>query len=258
LAGYNAYMDKPWGILEPSDGDREVRDLFDFQIFPGSDHIHAKPDAANPEASYLRPTPFGEIFDVVLSTASPELLAKYPVILLAGDIQFDDGFVDALAKALQQGRQVLMTARHRDALGEKFGRLERSGDIKVLEPWTNPATKRPTAISNEYLSRLAAELLPVEITGDSIQYQINRTSRGWVIELINNRGVIKKPDQPARVDQKEIARVQLRSSVKCYYAKEWNSQRTHENPRTLSVDVPPGSTEFVELFTEQGAKLRDR
>jgi len=258
LAGYNAYMDKPWGILEPTEGDREVRDLFDDQIFPGSDHIHARPDAANPEASYLRPTPFGEIFDVVLSTASAELLAKYPVILLAGDIQFDDGFVGALAGALRQGRQVLISARHRDALGERFGRLQQSGDIKVLEAWTNPATKRPTAISNEHLRRLAADLLPMEITGDSIQYQINRTSRGWVIELVNNRGVIKKPDQPAQVDAKEIAQVQLRSAVKCYYAKEWRSQRTHENPGTLNVTVPPGSTEFVEIFTEPDAKPPDR
>ena len=39
LAGYNGYMDKPWGILEPTAGDRQVRDLFDYQLFPGSDHI---------------------------------------------------------------------------------------------------------------------------------------------------------------------------------------------------------------------------
>ncbi|MGO8697900.1 MAG: hypothetical protein ACLQVY_09310 [Limisphaerales bacterium] len=254
LAGYNAYMDKPWGILEPTAGDREVRDLFDYQVFPGSDHIHTRPDPANPEASYLRPTPFGEIFDVLLSTASPELLAQYPVILLAGDIQFDDGFVDALAGALRQGRQVLMAARHRDALGQRFDRLERSGDIRVLEAWVNPATKRPTAISNEHLKRLAARLLPVEVTGDAIQYQINRGLRGWVIELVNNRGVIKKPAQPAQVDAKEIARVQLRLNVKCSRANEWNSQRAYENPRDLSVSVPPGSTEFIEIFTDGEAR----
>ena len=258
LAGYNAYMDKPWGILEPTAGDREVRDLFDYQIFPGSDHIHARPDPSNPEASYLRPTPFGEIFDVVLSTASPELLAKYPVILLAGDIQFDDGFVDTLAGALRQGRQVLMAARHRDALGERFGRLQRLGDIKVLDAWTNPATKRPAAISNEHLRRLAATLLPVEISGDAIEYEVNRTSTGWVIELINNRGVIKKPDQPAQSHPTEIAQVQLKPAVRSYYAKEWRSQRNEENPRALNVDVPPGSTEFVEFVTERDARPRDR
>ena len=33
--GYNAYMGKPWGILEPTAGDQEVRDLFQEQLFPG-------------------------------------------------------------------------------------------------------------------------------------------------------------------------------------------------------------------------------
>jgi hypothetical protein len=258
LAGYNAYMDKPWGILEPTAGDREVRDLFDYQIFPGSDHIHAKPDPANPEASYLRPTPFGEIFDVLLSTASPGLLANYPVILLAGDIQFEDGFVEALAGALRQGRQVLMAPRHRNALGERFARLERSGDIQVLEAWVNPETKRPTAISNDRLKILAGELLPVEITGDPIQYQINRTLRGWVIELVNNRGVIKKPDQPAQVDRKAIAKVRLKPNVECHSAREWSSLRTYENPQSLSVDIPPGSTEFIEMFTKPDEIKTDR
>jgi hypothetical protein len=258
LAGYNAYMDKPWGILEPTAGDREVRDLFDNQIFPGSDHIHGKPDPINPEASYLRPTPYGEMFDVLLSTASPKLLADYPVILLAGDIEFDKNFVEGLAVALRHGRQVLISARHREALGGRFDRLKRLGDIQVVEAWTNPATRRATAISNEHLSRLAAKLLPVEITGDSIQYQINRTSTGWVIELVNNRGVIKQIDQPAQIDPKAIAHVQLKLAFRCYYAKEWRSQRSHENPRALQVDVPPGSTEFVEIFTEREAKRRDR
>jgi hypothetical protein len=257
FAGYNAYMDKPWGILEPTAADREVRDLFDHQLFPGSDHIHARPDPANPEASYLRPTPFGEMFDVILSTASSKLLESYPVILLAGEIEFDEEFVDRLAATLRQGRQVLITTRHRQALGKRFEHLRRLGDLQLVEAWTNPATQRPTAISNEQLSRLTAKLLPVTITGDPIQYQINRTPAGWVIELINNRGVIKQIDQPAKVDPNAIAHVQLKPAIRCDYAKEWRSRRTHENPVTLSVDVPPGSTEFVEFLTDPDANRRD-
>ena len=94
LAGYNAYMDKPWGVLEPTASDREVRDLFDHQLFPGSDHIHAKPDPANPEGSYLCATPFGEMFDVLLTSVPPDVLPAYPVILLAGDIDFSQAFLE--------------------------------------------------------------------------------------------------------------------------------------------------------------------
>lgn len=47
-AGFNDYMGKPWGILKPTPGDREIGDLFDEQLFPGADHIHHRPDPDNP------------------------------------------------------------------------------------------------------------------------------------------------------------------------------------------------------------------
>ena len=102
-AGYNGYRGRPWGILENTPGDLETRDLFQHQLFPGSDHIHVPADPENPEKSYLRPTPFGEAFDVLLSHASGERLGDYRVILLVGDIEFDAAFVAALHQALRQG-----------------------------------------------------------------------------------------------------------------------------------------------------------
>jgi hypothetical protein len=247
LAGYNGYMDKPWGILEPTAGDREVRDLFDHQLFPGSDHIHTKPDPTNPEASYLRATPFGESFDVLLSNASPELLSAYPVIILAGDIEFNGAFVAALGKALRHSRQVWIAPRHEVALGKRFKWLQGQGDINVIEPWTNPVTGRPAAIPKERLLLLTRRCLPIEVSGDAIQYQINRASRGWVIELVNNQGVIKKRDLPAAIDPQAVARVQLTPRIRCTSAREWRSNRAHEKPGSLVVEVGPGETEFVEL-----------
>jgi hypothetical protein len=247
LAGYNAYMDKPWGILEPTRGDREVRDLFDHQLFPGSDHIHAKPDPANPESSYLRPTPFGEVFDVLLTNARPELLSTYPVILLVGDIDFDPAFLGALQQALRRGSRVLMSSRHRQALGAEFDRLAREGQVEVLQPWTNPLTGRPTAISNDRLRDLVRVHLPIQIAGDPIQYQINRTANGWVVELINNRGVTKFPDQPAIMDAMAVARVGLTPRVGCKQVREWRSRRAYDNPGRVDVALGPGAVEFIEF-----------
>ncbi len=247
LAGYNGYMDKPWGILKPTEGDRELRDLFDQQLFPGSDHIHTNPFPANPELSYLRPTPYGEIFDVLTTAVPPEVLPTYPVILLAGDIEFDPAFLGELEKSLRRGSRVLMSARHRTVLGAEFQRLAQQGDVEVLESWTNSITGRPAAISNGRLARLAQDSLPIEISGDAIQYQVNRTSRGWIIELINNAGVIKKKDQPAVVDPNAIARVRLRFKLPCKSATELRANRMHENPNELEVSVGPGAVEFVEF-----------
>ena len=247
LAGYNAYMDKPWGILQPTTGDREVRDLFDFQLFPGSDHIHSPPDKANPEASYLRPTPYGESFDVLLTTASANVLSSYPAILLAGDIEFDHGFIDALGAALQHGSRVLISARHREVLGAEFKMLARKGTTEVLEPWINPKTGRTTAISDEELKRVISRFQPIAVTGDPVQYQINRNESGWVVELVNNKGVSKKPDQPALIDFQSVAHVRLKPLFQCVSAQTWHSQRTFENPREIQVTLQPGSSDFVEF-----------
>ena len=249
LAGYNGYMDKPWGILEPTAGDRELRDLFDSQLFPGSDHIHHKSDPDNPESSYLRPTPYGESFDVLLTSATADVLSVYPVILLAGDIDFDHAFLGALEKSLRQGSKVLIAPRHRTLLGGEFNRLHRHGDIEVLETWMNPATGRPAAVSEERLQRITRDQLPVEVTGDPIQYQINRTPTGWAVELVNNRGVIKKPDQPAVVEPKAVAQVVLKPRMSCVSVREWRSGIETQLIRGVQVEVAPGGTEFVEFTT---------
>jgi acetyl esterase/lipase len=247
LAGYNAYMDKPWGILQPTAGDRQLRDLFDHQLFPGSDHIHTNPFPNNPELSYLRPTPYGEIFDVQLTSASAQTLASYPAILLAGDIEFDDALVAKLASALTQGRTLLLAPAHREALGPRFARLAKHRGLEVLPPWTNPATGRSTAIPDARLQRLVRESLPVEVAGDPIQYQVNRTRTGWVIELVNNAGVVKQRDQPAIVDPGAIARVALHPRVPYASAREWRSNRTYQKADAIHVEVGPGQSVFVEL-----------
>lgn len=249
LAGYNGYMDKPWGILEPTPGDRETRDLFDFQLFPGSDHIHHRPDPTNPEAGYLRPTPYGELFDVQLSRASGDLLARYPVLLLVGDHTFEENFVAKLEQALRTGRHVLISAAHRAALGGRFARLAAQGPLEVLAPWKNPATGRSTAIGHARLQQLADELSPVEVTGDSVQYQGNRTAQGWVIELVNNTGVAKTPNQPATLDAAAVARVRLHPRFAFTSAVEWRSGQVLARSAAgdVAVEIGPGRTVFVEL-----------
>ena len=247
LAGYNGYMDRPWGILEPSAGDRQVRDLFDHQLFPGGDHIHHKPDPDNPESSYLRPTPYGEMFDVQLTSASAEMLSSYPVILLAGDIELDNEVIAKLERALMQGSTLLLAPAHQEAMGPRFARLAKYPSAEVLQPWTNPETGRTAAISDSRLQRLAREALPVEVSGDPIQYQINRTTNGLVIELINNTGVAKKPDQPASTDPSAIARVVLRPRIRCVSAQEWRSNRSYPRMDQLQLEVGPGQSAFVEF-----------
>lgn len=137
---------------------------------------------------------------MLLSSASGEVLQAYPVVLLVGDITFDAQFIDGLRQALRSGSKLLLHKRHAEALGDRLKQLEPTGPVEVLPSWTNPATNRPTAVSNARLAQLIEEHLPVVVEGAPIQYQVNRNRQGWVIELVHNGGVTKRPDQPAVVD----------------------------------------------------------
>jgi len=248
-AGYNAYQGRPWGILENTPGDLETRDLFQHQLFPGSDHIHTPADPGNPEKSYLRPTPYGEMFDVILSNAGPDVLASYPVLLLVGDHQCDARFVANLFDAVRTGCHLLVHERHAKALGDDFQRLKGTGTVEVLEAWTNPATNRPAVVSNARLARLRDSLLPVRIEGDAVQYQINRTASGWTVEIVNNRGVTKTPTQPAVVDESQIARVTLTPRVPVSGVSLLRSGQPLPLTPSVALQIPAGATRFVKFDT---------
>ncbi len=250
-AGYNGFMAKPWGILESTPGDLEIEDLFESQLYPDTDLFHAPPvEPGNTEAGYLRPTPYGESFDVVLSTATAKTLSTYPVILLAGDMEFDPLFVANLFDALRAGSTLLLNSRHAEALGADFARLQGTGSVDVVEHWENPATQRGAAIPNARLSTLMEGLLPIAVEGDPIQYQINRNDVGWVIELVNNNGVIKTRDQPAIVEPEKTATVRLVPRFEATAMRQW----TAGDAMPLNVDdaivVPAGESVFVEFVVD--------
>jgi hypothetical protein len=246
-AGYNAYQGRPWGILENTPGDLETRDLFQQQLFPGSDHIHTPADPVNPEKSYLRPTPYGEMFDVILSNAGVDVLASYPVLLLVGDHAFDARFIAHLFDALRAGSRLLVHERHAEQLGEDFKRLQGTGTVEVLKAWKNPATSRPAAISNARLAQLRDTLLPVRIEGDPVQYQINRTVSGWIVEIVNNEGVIKKPTEPAVIDEAKVAHVTLTPRLARASVSLLQSGETLDATHPVTLGVPPGEIRFVVL-----------
>jgi hypothetical protein len=117
--------------------------------------------------------------------------------------------------------------------------------------WTNPVTDRPAAIPGTRLAQLVGEHLPLAVEGSPVQYQINQTCRGWVIELVHNGGVIKNPDQPAAVDPSSVAHVLLRPRMAVRTARVWSLDEELPLCHPLAVTVPAGESVFVELVTEE-------
>ena len=248
LAGYNGYIGKTWGFFPRTAADQEVADLLETQLFGGVPRPPVPGNLPNPEANYLQPTRHGELCDVVLSTATGVFMSRYPVILLAGEVEFSPGFVRELETAVAAGSRVLLQERHVKALGsEAWLRLQQAGATEVLAEWVHPATRRPSAISEERLQRIANETLPVAVEGDPIQFQINRNRRGWVVELVHNDGVIKAGRTPARVFPERVAKVRLTPRFSTAKARDWQTGQTWDPAERIEIEMSPGESRYVEF-----------
>ena len=204
---------------------------------------------------YLRETPYGEIFDVLLSSATATNLESYPVILLVGDISFDAPFTSALQQALQNGSRVLMQPTHQLALGSAFSTLTNAGTVEVLPLWTNSVTGRAAAIPNWRLAQLDTTCLPNAVSGAPIQYSINRNAAGWVVELVHDNGVWKDWINPAIVTNTDIAMVTLQPNVPVAKATQWQIDGNgnpadvdlHYTGAPLTVPVGAGQSIYVQF-----------
>lgn len=73
--------------------------------------------------------------------------------------------------------------------------------------------------------------MPVSVMGD-VQWGVNRTRTGWLLYLINNRGVVKFVDTPEEIDVKKTARVTVKEKA---------------TGRTFVRDIAPGDFALVSI-----------
>lgn len=104
------------------------------------------------------------------------------------------------------------------------------------------------------LAHLLANATPVRVSGD-IEYIVNRNERGWVVTLINNRGVYKQQQGLAQVRRDEVVDVSLElGGIGIARASEWTIDtelkvERGENGNLVKLSVPPGGVRIVELVT---------
>jgi len=104
---------------------------------------------------------------------------------------------------------------------------------------------------------LLADATPVRVRGE-VQYLLNRTARGWIVTLINNRGVYKPQQGLARIERDEAADVSINlRGGKIERASEWTEDarvdiaRAQDGSERIAVRVPPGGLRIVELTTSR-------
>lgn len=98
------------------------------------------------------------------------------------------------------------------------------------------------------LDRVQSETIPIEIDGD-IQWGLGRNDSGWLLWLINNKGIAKYVGEPADVDQTKTATVRV-SLGRLAGLVPRNADTGAELPvedGAFSVKVGPGDVAFVQM-----------
>ncbi len=155
----------------------------------------------------------------------------------------------------QKGAQVLIQTPTGDPL-VTVNTLGRGKVVFCALPDLLGEDERLTPFAAHMLTHLFAEATPVEVSGD-VEYLINRNERGWVVTLINNRGVLKPQQGLAQVDRS--AKVDVRLSLKgksIEQATDWVDDKrldvSSENGRgSVRLTLAPGAIAVVELVEKR-------
>ena len=150
-----------------------------------------------------------------------------------------------------RGAEVLMKTTQGDPL-VTVKRVGRGRVVYVAVPDLLGLDERLVPAAAHLLAHLLADATPVRVTGD-VEYLVNRNSRGWVVTLINNRGVYKPQQGLAQVNRAEVAGVTIEvSGSELQSANEWTEDATLKTAREgsaarVSIEVPAGGVRIVEL-----------
>jgi hypothetical protein len=109
------------------------------------------------------------------------------------------------------------------------------------------------------MNGLTDRLLPVEVVRfdgsplrGELMYQVNRTSDGYVVLLVNNRGVDKTPNGVARVDRRKFVDAVIRTRLNVKSAREQTGDEEvkavqGKEGTEVRIRVHPGDVQVVKL-----------
>ena len=283
-------FDYDHGITEPEYGKTWWRFPFDDGDLM-SDHllnllVPWKRGGSGGEERNLVGTPYGDIFDALVANPpsgviSGDVLDHYRVLILMGNMRMTTELADRLVSYVRGGGTlVINAAQHldmfpeeftggtsataavlaQDAAGNPLARCVRFGQGKVfvtLPPFLLDGGKKLMPFVADVLGEALADVLPFTVTGD-VQYLVNRRTDGWWITLINNKGVVKPPKQPARVDPAQAVdvRIDYPGNAAADIRELVNASRLRVrrgDSARIECTVPPGDVRVIQIVDRAGA-----
>ncbi len=201
--GYTAYGGNAWCSCPYTPGDYALDAVF-FTISPGWERLKGLKLGLGEHN--LCNSEFALMYDVLVPDTPQsqaefaKVLARYPVVILAGDYPNPSQFAKTLADYERAGGRILRITPD------------------MLPPFRSdavPDIKRGRLVFPkvaEMLRGLQAELFPFQVSGDC-RVGANRTANGWWLWVFNNKGVIKFTDTFERIDQTKRTDIVVRSKT---------------------------------------------
>ena len=151
------------------------------------------------------------------------------------------GNVLACSNAYGKGRVIVATV---DCM------VPKNGDDKNVYFMDSMVYRKKFPFVEHFLKAFTRETLPLEVKGD-IEYGLNKLSDGWLLYLINNKGVTKFTNKAQTLDLSKTAKVEV--SLKDIKVSRISELRERiEIPldaigNSFAVEVPPGGVRVIKL-----------
>ena len=254
-----------WFSVPYDRGDHQVFQTF-WTIFPWSRQEIER------NGFPLTNTPFGDLFDVLVANppsgaVSPGTLGSYRVAILVGTIRYTDELAARLLDYVSAGGTLVVNSLNMRGLpdqlrggepafesaGVAVTRKTVGAGAVIATPESDLLDDRNEALPvlGEILATIALEVSPVEVHGD-IQYHFLKTKTGWVVALLNNKGIVhvspRTPEcQPGeKAEVRLVSRHPVKRSVERLSGDEvsWEAADT---THVANVTVRPGDVKIVEI-----------
>ena len=132
-------------------------------------------------------------------------------------------------------------------------RDEQKGDVLV-----NRVYGKKFPFVEYFLKNIVSEVLPLEVKGD-IEYGLNKLADGWLLYLINNKGVTKFTNKEQVLDLSKTAKIEVfLKDIKAATITELREQkdiRKDVKNNSFTVDVPPGDIRIIKIQTSNNVKM---
>lgn len=149
------------------------------------------------EKGYMVNAPFGDCFDVLVQTVGADVLGRYPIALLSGQLTLSAEEVEKLDNYVREGGTLLVNTAYLSAFPQwkNFTGEHTFGAGRVI---VYGGDYEVTAL-REILSGLWDEWMPVQFS-KTVEYSFNKKGNRVWMTLINNDGVEKDCRTPTEID----------------------------------------------------------